>query len=387
MNREIKIENTKNTILTSITNEIVKILDIDSLLKLTPPGRLERLSFAIKKIIKEKRMVISDHNIAGLVREIYEEIFEYGPISALVRDDSVSEIMINNWDDIYIEKADQLIKTDYSFRGSDQLINMIERIISPLGLRIDESSPMVDARLRDGSRINAVLNPVTFSEIAVTIRKFKKNLLSIDDLISAGTLSKKIAEFISDCVKNKLNIIVSGGSSTGKTTLLNIISNFIPCKERIVSIEDTLELDLALKNIVRLESRPANIEGEGAVTLRDLVRNALRMRPDRIIVGEIRGIEAIDVLQAMNTGHEGSMTTVHANNPMDLISRLEAMLLMSGINLTPSSARQIILSSIDIVIHLERKTSGKRFISKISKFIKSGMEIGESTTLTVKDIF
>ncbi|MCE5329710.1 Flp pilus assembly complex ATPase component TadA, partial [bacterium] len=265
--------------------------------------------------------------------------------------------------------------------------NFIEKVLSPLGLRIDESCPMADARLKDGSRVNVVIRPIALNEIVVSIRKFKKKLKNIEDLIIEGTFNNAISDFIKLCVENKANIIISGATSTGKTTILNIISNFIPENERVITIEDTFEININLKNVVRLESRMPNIEGKGEVTIRDLVRNSLRMRPNRIIVGEIRGIEALDVLQAMNTGHNGSMTTIHANSPVDLISRLETMLIMSGLSLNPSSARRIISSSINIIIHLERLKNGKRIISKICEVINESNVVGEKSEIIIKDIF
>jgi pilus assembly protein CpaF len=254
-------------------------------------------------------------------------------------------------------------------------------------LRIDESSPMVDARLKNGSRINVVLNPAASNDIVVTIRKFKRNMMDVGSLIKEGTLNKAVADFIKTCVRSRLNIIISGGTSTGKTTFLNVLSNFIRQYERIVTIEETLELNLNLPHVVKLEGRPPNLEGKGGITIRDLVRNSLRMRPDRIVVGEIRGAEAVDVLQAMNTGHSGSMTTVHANSPKDMISRLETMILMSGLNLNSSAARRMIASSVDIIIHLDKLKNGKRVLVRISELKNKSGPIGRNTVLEVKDIF
>jgi pilus assembly protein CpaF len=246
---------------------------------------------------------------------------------------------------------------------------------------------MVDARLKNGSRINIVLNPVTVNDVVVTIRKFKKDIMDVESLKKEGNLNKRVADFIEACVKSKLNIIVSGATSAGKTTFLNVISNFIQPDERIVTIEETLELNLNLPHVIKLESRPPNIEGKGEITIRDLVRNSLRMRPDRIIVGEIRGAEAVDVLQAMNTGHSGSMTTVHSNSPKDLVSRLETMILMSSLNLNPPTARRMITSSIDMIIHLGKIENGRRVLLEISELINKNESIGGTTVLEVKDIF
>ncbi|MBN1298063.1 MAG: CpaF family protein, partial [Actinobacteria bacterium] len=320
-------------------------------------------------------------------KEIYEEIFEYGPVSDLMRDEKVTEIMINSWNEIYIEINGFIKKTSASFKSEQHLRNIMEKIISPLGLRLDESCPWTDARLENGSRINIVIPPISLKGMVVTIRKFKNDIYSTEDLLKQGAINRKISKFLKSCVEKRLNIIVSGAASTGKTTFLNIISNFISDNERIITIEDTLELRLNAGHVIRLEGRHANLEGRGEITLRDLIRNALRMRPDRIIVGEIRGQEAVDVLQAMNTGHEGSMTTIHANSPYDLISRLETMLLMSAANITPSSAKRIILASIDLIIHLERTEEGLRKVSCISELYGSpGLHNGESV-VDVVDIF
>lgn len=370
-----------------IEKKIAKEIEVSELFKLQPAERLVKIKNALKEIVNKEKILIGDKELSKIIKEIYENTFEFGPISSLMRDDKVTEIMLNNWDDIYVEIDGLIKKTNIKFKSSQHVRNLIEKILSPLGLRADESMPMVDARLENGSRINIVLSPVSLNESIVTIRKFKKNILEIDDLIELGTLNKEIADFIKACVQAKLNIILSGATSTGKTTFLNILSNFISPLERVVTIEETLELNLNLDHVVRLESRPPNLEGKGEITIRDLIRNSLRMRPDRIIVGEIRGVEAIDVLQAMNTGHDGSMTTVHANSPVDMISRLETMLLLSGVNLNPSSARRIISSSIDLIIHLERQSDGQRAVSCLSEIIAPKKTIGLNTILEIKDIY
>jgi len=370
-----------------IEKKIVKEIEVSELFKLQPAERFLKIENALKEIVNKEKILIGDKELSKIIKEIYENTFEFGPISSLMRDDKVTEIMLNNWDDIYIEINGLIKKTNIKFKNNQHVRNLIEKILSPLGLRADESVPMVDARLENGSRINIVLSPVSLNESIVTIRKFKKNILKIGDLIELGTLNKEIADFIKTCVQNKLNIILSGATSTGKTTFLNILSNFISPFERIVTIEETLELNLNLDHVVRLESKPPNLEGKGEITIRDLIRNSLRMRPDRIIVGEIRGIEAIDVLQAMNTGHDGSMTTIHANSPVDMISRLETMLLMSGVNLNPASARRIISSSIDLIIHLERQSDGQRAVSCLSEIIAPKKSIGLNTILEIKDIY
>lgn len=341
----------------------------------------------LSEILDTEKILLSEKDFKSILNQIFEESFGYGPISELMKNEEITEIMINNFDDIFIEKSGLIQKSNINFNSNIHIKNFIEKILSPLGLRIDESCPMADARLKDGSRVNVVIRPIALNEIVVSIRKFKKKLKDMEDLVMEGTLNYEVSDFIKLCVENRANIIISGATSTGKTTILNIISNFIPENERIITIEDTFEININHENVVRLESRLPNIEGSGEITIRDLVRNSLRMRPDRIIVGEVRGIEAIDVLQAMNTGHNGSMTTVHANSPLDLISRLETMLIMSGLNLNPSSARRIISSSINIIIHLERLKDGKRVISKICEAVNENKVIGEKSEIIIKDIF
>jgi len=348
--------------------------------------KLRVIEKTLLEIIETEKIMLSPKDFQYILNQIIEESFGYGPISELMENEEITEIMINNFDAIFVEKSGLIQKSDTNFNSNVHVKNFVEKILSPLGLRIDESVPMADARLKDGSRLNVVISPVSLNDVAVSIRKFKKKLIDIEDLIKEGMMDQKVSCFIKTCVERKANIVVSGATSTGKTTVLNIISNFIPQNERIITIEDTFEINIKHENAVRLESRLPNIEGRGEITIRDLVRNSLRMRPDRIIVGEVRGIEAIDVLQAMNTGHNGSMTTVHANSPVDLISRLETMLIMSGLNLNPSSARRIIASSINIIIHLERLKCGRRIISRISEVVSGSEVIGENMDITIKDI-
>ncbi|MDD3628502.1 MAG: CpaF family protein [Actinomycetota bacterium] len=376
-----------NDKLNYLSERVLKKIKAEESGNFQDPGRLESIENYLKEIVEEEKIIISQKEVSRLAREIYEDSYSFGPISFLINDDRVTEIMINNFDEVYVEENDIVKKTGIIFRDNNHIKNLVDKILSPLGLRVDESSPMVDARLRNGSRINVVLSPVTVNDVVVTIRKFKRNIMDIKSLKREGTINDKIAHFIEICVKSKLNIIVSGATSTGKTTFLNVISNFIYPFERIVTIEETLELNLNLPHVVKLESRPPNIEGRGEITIRDLVRNSLRMRPDRIIVGEIRGAEAVDVLQAMNTGHSGSMTTVHSNSPEDLISRLETMILMSGLNLDPATARRMIASSIDMIIHLGRLKNGKRILLNISEIVDKSESMGSSATLEVKDIF
>lgn len=373
--------------LMDISKKLVNCTDIDSMYKLSPSGRIEYLYRSLKSIIESEKIIIGKEKISLVLKQIYEEMFEYGPISDLIRNEKITEVMINSWNDIFIETGGYIRKTDTAFNSMQHLRNTVEKIISPLGLRLDESIPYTDARLADGSRINVVIPPVSVNGMVVTIRKFNKGLLTAKDLLKCRSINEKIAEFIKSCVKNRLNIIVSGASSTGKTTFLNVISNFIPGSERIITVEDTVELALKAKHVISLESRQANLEGRGEITLRDLIKNSLRMRPDRIIVGEIRGAEAIDVLQAMNTGHEGSMTTIHANSPHDLSSRLETMLLISAANLTPASAKRMIVSAIDMVIHLERKEDGSRMVSCISEIVKNNGCDDRDMAVKIRDIF
>ncbi|MBE3092363.1 MAG: CpaF family protein [Chloroflexi bacterium] len=370
-----------------LSKKILKKIKAVDLGKLLPEAGLKRIDNYLREIVEEEKIIVSQKEICKLVREIYEDSFSFGPVSFLINDDRITEIMINNFNEVYIEKDDAIRKTEIIFRDNNHIRNMVDKILSPLGLRVDESSPMVDARLKNGSRINVVLNPITINDVVVTIRKFKKNIMDIESLKKEGMVNKKVADFVKVCVESKLNIIVSGATSTGKTTFLNIISNFIQPDERIVTIEETLELNLNLPHIVKLESRPPNLEGKGEITIRDLVRNSLRMRPDRIIVGEIRGAEAVDVLQAMNTGHSGSMTTVHSNSPKDLVTRLETMILMSGLNSNPSTARRMIASSIDMIIHLGKLKNGRRILLEVSELINKNEFIGNNTVLEVKDIF
>ena len=290
-------------------------------------------------------------------QEMIHEAIGLGPLEVLIAMPEISEIMVNGYDRIYVEYKGKLHRTDLSFADNHQVIAAIERIVSPLGRRIDESSPMVDARLKDGSRVNAIIPPLALGGPSVTIRKFSKNPLQVNDLIRFGSISQQIADFLDVCVKLRKNIVISGGTGSGKTTLLNILSGFLPDTERILTIEDAAELQLRQDHVVRLEARPANIEGKGEITIRDLVKNALRMRPDRIVIGECRGGEALDMLQAMNTGHDGSLTTIHANSPRDCLSRLETLVLMAGFDLPLRAIREQIASAISIIVQLSRETS------------------------------
>ena len=317
-----------------------------------------------------------------IAAEIYDSIRGLGPLEKLLADDSISEIMVNGAKQVFIERKGKLLQSDVTFYDNEQLLNVIDRIVSPLGRHIDEANPMVDARLADGSRVNAVIAPLSLKGPLLTIRKFSSTPLTVENLIDYGSLTFKMAAFLEACVKGRLNIVVSGGTGSGKTTLLNVLSAYIPYDERIVTIEDAAEIQLQQRHVLTLEARPANLEGTGQITIRDLVRNALRMRPDRIIVGEVRGGEALDMLQAMNTGHDGSMTTGHANSTRDMLARLETMVLMAGMNLPVAAIRQQIASAIDIIVQQSRMRDGSRKIIGISEV--TGME-GE--VITTQEIF
>jgi len=317
-----------------------------------------------------------------LIDESVSEILGLGPIEPLLKDPSVTEVMINGPHDIYIERAGRLQKTGVQFRDDEHLMHIIDRIVTAVGRRVDESSPICDARLADGSRVNVIIPPLALTGPTVTIRKFSKDALTVDKLKEFGSLNDNIASFLEACVKGRLNVVVSGGTGSGKTTLLNILSAYIPENERIVTIEDSAELQLKQDHLVTLETRPANIEGEGQITMRDLVRNALRMRPDRIIVGEVRSGEALDMLQAMNTGHDGSMTTGHANTSRDMLSRLETMVLMSGMELPLRAIRSQIASAVDMIVQISRLRDGSRKVISVSEV--TGME---GDIITMQEIF
>jgi len=333
-------------------------------------------------ILSEENIILSRAERQRLFEQIVAEILGLGPLEPLLKDDEITEIMVNGAKQIYIERHGKLEKTDATFESDEHLMRIIDRIVSPLGRRIDESSPYVDARLPDGSRVNAVIPPISLIGPVLTIRKFFKTPLTVDDLINLGTLTPEAVEFLRACVQARLNMVVSGGTGSGKTTTLNVLSSFLPDDERIITIENAAELRLRQEHVVPLESRPPNIEGKGEITIRDLVINALRMRPDRIVVGECRGGEALDMLQAMNTGHDGSMTTVHSNSPRDTLARLETMCLMAGMELPHRAIREQIASAIDLIIHQERMRDGSRKVVNISEV--QGME---GDVIVMQDIF
>lgn len=341
-----------------------------------------KVGSSAQKLVYDNDFPLTIEEKTKIIGEIIDDIVGHGPIEEFLRDNEVTEIMINNPSTIYIEKFGMIYKTNKSFLDENHLIRIIDKIVSRIGRRVDESSPYVDARLPDGSRVNIIISPLALNGPVMTIRKFAADPFTIGDLIEMGTCTKKVAEFMKACVKGRLNIMTSGGTGTGKTTMLNVLSSFIPDNERIITIEDAAELQLNQMHVIRLEARPPNIEGKGEVTIRDLVRNALRMRPDRIIVGEVRGGEALDMLQAMNTGHDGSISTLHANAPRDVLSRIETMVLMAGVELPVRAIREQVSSAINMIIHLNRLKDGSRKIVKITEV--QGME---GDIITLQDIF
>jgi pilus assembly protein CpaF len=347
------------------------------------PVRLrEDIRELFDQAVAESGLIVNRNQREQLLEQIVAEILGYGPIDAFLHDDTITEIMVNGPKQVYIERGGKLYETGVTFQDNEHVIRIIQRIIAPLGRRIDEASPMVDARLPDGSRVNAVIPPLAIDGPTINIRKFARIPFTVEDLISFGTVTPELMQFLDACVKGRLNIIISGGTGSGKTTLLNLISGFIPEGERIITIEDAAELQLRQKHVVRLEARPPNIEGKGQVTIRQLVINALRMRPDRIIVGEARGGEALDMLQAMNTGHDGSMTTVHSSSPRDTLRRVETMVLMAGMDLPLRAIREQLASAIDLIVHLQRMSDGVRRVVQVTEVL--GME---GDTIVTQDIF
>ncbi|WP_311380796.1 CpaF family protein [Arthrobacter sp. ISL-28] len=338
----------------------------------------------LKAVVDEEQVPLSTGERQRLTREIIDDVLGHGPLQRYLDDPSVTEIMVNRADQIYVERHGKLSMTDTKFASEDALRKVIERIVTRIGRRIDESSPLVDARLSDGSRVNAIIPPLAVNGASLTIRKFAREALTVEKLIGFGSLSPEMAELLKACVLAKLNIIVSGGTGTGKTTMLNVLSSFIPTTDRIVTIEDAVELQLQQDHVVRLESRPANIEGKGEVSIRDLVRNSLRMRPDRIVVGEVRGGESLDMLQAMNTGHDGSISTVHANSPRDAVARLETLVLMAGMDLPLRAIREQIASAVNLIVHISRLRDGSRRVTHVTEV--QGME-GDIVTLQDAFVF
>lgn len=356
-------------------NRLIKEANLESITTLPPHERKQTIERLVKQMIDEEKVIIPSQEMEKIIRQIINESVGYGPLEALLQDDGITEIMVNGANEVYIERGGKMQETDIQFKDDQHIRHIIDRIIAPLGRRIDESSPMVDARLPDGSRVNAVIPPISLDGPSISIRKFNKTPFTLEDLQGFGTFTDEMGRFLQAAVKAKTNILVSGGTGSGKTTLLNVLSDSIPLGERVVTIEDMAELRFSYENLVRLEARPPNMEGKGEVTIRQLVKNALRMRPDRIIVGEVRGSEAIDMLQAMNTGHEGSLTTVHANSPKDALGRLEAMVVMSGLPITVDIIRGYFVGALDLIVQTSRQPDGGRKVVSIAEIAEVNGEI------------
>jgi pilus assembly protein CpaF len=363
-----------------IQRELITELGPDADLN-TGQGR-RQVEVLLNELVEAQGLSLPRVERLRLLESIIAEVLSFGPIEPLLRDPGVSEVMINGPYQVWVERNGKLSLTDIRFEDDDHVRRIIDRIIAPLGRRCDEASPMVDARLPDGSRVNAIIPPLSLIGPVITIRKFSRDLMTMEHLTRIGSITREVGEFLAACVAGRLNIIVSGGTGSGKTTLLNILSTYIPSSERIITIEDAAELQLRQDHVITLEKRPASIEGRGEITIRDLVTNALRMRPDRLIVGEVRGPEALDMLQAMNTGHDGSMTTLHSNSPRDTLARLETTVLMAGFDLPHRAIREQIASAVDLIVHQERMPDGSRKIVRITEV--QGME---QQTIVMQDVF
>jgi len=366
----------------AVHNRLLETIDVSKLESLDPLIVSTKLTSAINSILEEEDRLLTEADRARLVEEIKNEMLGLGPLEPLLWDDEISDILINGHNQVYIEKHGKLLKTDITFQDDQHLLHIIDRIVSRVGRRVDESSPMVDARLPDGSRVNAIIPPLAIDGPALSIRRFGRDPYTIDDLVGNNSLTPEMRDLLRALVRARLNVLVLGGTGSGKTTMLNCLTSFVPEDERIVTIEDSAELTIQQPHVVRLESRPANLEGRGEVTQRDLVKNCLRMRPDRIIVGEVRGAEVLDMLQAMSTGHDGSLCTVHANNPRDGLGRLEMMMLLSGVSLPERAMRQQVNAAINILVHVARLSDGTRKVMKISEL--TGME---GDTIMMQDLF
>jgi pilus assembly protein CpaF len=365
-----------------IHSRIIEEINLPALDTLTPEEIKPEVTRVVHLLLEEEKVLLNEKERGSLVDEIIDELMGLGPLEPFFNDPSISDILCNTYKNVYVERMGLVERTTTRFADNAHLMNIIDKIISRVGRRIDESSPMVDARLPDGSRVNAIIPPLAIDGPMLSIRRFSAEPLMMEDMVNFKTLTPDIAKFLADCVKSKLNIMISGGTGSGKTTLLNVLSGFIPGKERIITIEDSAELQLQQEHVVRLETRPPSIEGSGQITQRDLVRNSLRMRPDRIIVGEVRGAESFDMLQAMNTGHEGSLTTIHANTPRDSLTRLESMIMMTGINLPEKAMRFMVSSALDMIIQTARLTDGTRKVMTITEVV--GLE---GDVMTMQDIF
>jgi pilus assembly protein CpaF len=369
--------------LRALVNErLLKTIDLAAVDRMSDPELKAYLKSCIQKIVADDGIVVAEGNLAHLVYEIQNEIIGLGPLEPLIADSTVSDILVNNYKNIYVERKGHLEKTNIQFDSDEHLLKVIEKIVERVGRRIDESSPMVDARLPDGSRVNAIIPPLALDGPALSIRRFSEVPLTVQNLIDYGSMTNEMALVIGALVKVKTNMLISGGTGSGKTTLLNVLTGYIPDNERIITIEDAAELQLQQPHVVRLETRPANIEGKGEISQRSLVKNTLRMRPDRIIVGEVRGIEVLDMLQAMNTGHEGSLTTIHANTARDALTRLENMVGLAGVNVMQKALRQQIVSGISVIIQVARLSDGCRKVMSIQEV--TGME---GDMITMQEIF
>ncbi len=352
-----------------IHTKLLNSLTPEELRNLNRDGMRGQIGLVVEKLVAEEAVPLTVAERERLIEEVLDEVFGLGPLEPLLKDPSISDILVNGFDNVYIERGGRLIETNVRFKDTAHVRMIIDRIVSNIGRRIDDSSPIVDARLEDGSRVCAVIPPISLIGPVLSIRRFGKKLLSTEDLLRNETLTTGMLDFLSGCVEARMNIVISGGSGSGKTTMLNMLSRFIPDEERIITIEDIAELQLQQSHVVRLETRPVNIEGVGAVTQRDLVINSLRMRPDRIIIGECRGPEALDMLQAMNTGHEGSMTSVHANSPRDAFSRLETMVMMASEHIPDRVIRQMLASALHLVVHTVRLSDGTRKVASITEVL------------------
>ncbi|BDG08490.1 CpaF family protein [Anaeromyxobacter paludicola] len=361
---------------------LIDKLDLETLQKLTPERLREDLRATLAVVVADTRLPLNQPERERMIQELLDEVTGLGPLEPLLADPGISDILVNTFSTVYIERGGKLELTRVRFDSDDHLLRVIGRIVSRVGRRIDETSPMVDARLPDGSRVNAIIPPLAIDGPILSIRRFGVRPLRVADLLALGALTEEAIGFLAACVHAKVNILVSGGTGTGKTTMLNALSAFIPPTERIVTIEDSAELQLQQPHVVRLETRPPNVEGRGEVMARDLVRNSLRMRPDRIVIGEVRGAEVLDMLQAMNTGHEGSMTTIHANGPRDALTRLEAMIGMAGVPLSEQSTHQMISRAIQIVVQLTRGSDGRRRLTSVTEITGS-----EGNTITMQEVY
>jgi pilus assembly protein CpaF len=365
-----------------VHNRLFEALDLARLSKVSEDRVRQDVSLATQRILEDEKVLLTLDERDRFVKEIQDEVFGLGPLEPLLADPTVTDILVNGHGQIYVERRGRLEKTSARFKDDTHLMRIIEKIVSAVGRRVDETTPMVDARLADGSRVNAIIPPLALDGPTLSIRRFGSDPLGVDDLVAVGALTPEIVQLLAGIVKARLNVLISGGTGAGKTTLLNVVSSFIPDHERIVTIEDSAELLLRQEHVVRLETRPANIEGRGRIAQRDLVINSLRMRPDRIIVGEVRGGECLDMLQAMNTGHDGSLTTIHANSPRDALMRAETMVAMTGLDIPPRAVRNQIASAIDVVIQLERLSDGKRRLTSLQEI--NGME---GDVITMQEIF